>query len=211
MTWWLTSGLPRQFWLMKANSRCSILFHLLVPGGRWQTVIESQFVGEALQFAFPEFHPGAVAAAAVGRDRQTAGLGIARQAQLLPPAPDTLDREGRRIGIDADADPAMVGGDVVDSIGRHLAQFGDLEIMHPHRFGLTLRTQLPAGVLEVANKLFFLRVDRNRRLASRDRGFHLAVDISNCASRSGCSPPSRVFWLAWQLYFRSRSRFATTR
>ena len=28
------SGLPRQFWLMYENSRCSILFHLLVPGGR---------------------------------------------------------------------------------------------------------------------------------------------------------------------------------
>ena len=25
--------------VMKANSRCSILFHLLVPGGRWVTVI----------------------------------------------------------------------------------------------------------------------------------------------------------------------------
>jgi uncharacterized protein (TIGR03435 family) len=30
----LMSGLPRQFWLMKENSRCSILFHLLVPGGK---------------------------------------------------------------------------------------------------------------------------------------------------------------------------------
>jgi len=29
----LTSGLPFQFRLMKENSRCSILFHLLVPGG----------------------------------------------------------------------------------------------------------------------------------------------------------------------------------
>jgi hypothetical protein len=25
-------GVPRQFWEMKLNSRCSILFHLLVPG-----------------------------------------------------------------------------------------------------------------------------------------------------------------------------------
>src|SRR5258708_38696775 len=39
MTWWLTSGLPRQFWVMNENRRCSILFHLLVPGGRWQTVM----------------------------------------------------------------------------------------------------------------------------------------------------------------------------
>ncbi len=36
-----TSGLPRQFWLMKEKRRCSILFHLLVPGGRWQTLISS--------------------------------------------------------------------------------------------------------------------------------------------------------------------------
>ena len=49
MAWWLTSGLPRQFCVMKANSRCSILFHLLVPGGRWQTVIgQAEFVGERL-------------------------------------------------------------------------------------------------------------------------------------------------------------------
>ena len=29
-----TKGLPRQFWLMKGNNRCSVLFHLLVPGGK---------------------------------------------------------------------------------------------------------------------------------------------------------------------------------
>jgi hypothetical protein len=34
MTSWLTKGLPRQFWLMKENNRCSILFHLLVPEGK---------------------------------------------------------------------------------------------------------------------------------------------------------------------------------
>ncbi len=30
----LSSGLARQFWVMNENRRCSILFHLLVPGGR---------------------------------------------------------------------------------------------------------------------------------------------------------------------------------
>src|SRR5215469_2714431 len=33
------NGLPRQFLLIKANSRCSTLFHLLVPGGKCNTVI----------------------------------------------------------------------------------------------------------------------------------------------------------------------------
>ena len=32
----VSKGRPRQFWLMKENKRCSILFHLLVPVGRWQ-------------------------------------------------------------------------------------------------------------------------------------------------------------------------------
>src|SRR6202140_1806814 len=34
-------GLPRQFWLIKENRRCSILFHLLVPGGKWLTAMAS--------------------------------------------------------------------------------------------------------------------------------------------------------------------------
>ena len=33
------SGLARQFMVMKANSLCSMRFHLLVPGGRWFTVM----------------------------------------------------------------------------------------------------------------------------------------------------------------------------
>ena len=41
MTSWLASFWPRQFDEMWENSRCSILFHLEVPGGKWQTVIAS--------------------------------------------------------------------------------------------------------------------------------------------------------------------------
>ena len=39
MTWWLVRGLPGQFIVMWENSRCSILFHLEVPGGKWHAVI----------------------------------------------------------------------------------------------------------------------------------------------------------------------------
>ena len=39
MTSWLVRGLPRQFMVMWENSRCSILFHLEVPGGKWHAVI----------------------------------------------------------------------------------------------------------------------------------------------------------------------------
>jgi hypothetical protein len=40
-TSWLVSGLPRQFIVMWAKSRCSILFHFEVPGGKWHTTISS--------------------------------------------------------------------------------------------------------------------------------------------------------------------------
>src|SRR5664279_6595307 len=109
-------------------------------------------VGEALQFPLPQFDPGTVAATTVRGDRQAGGVWIARVAKLLPPAPDALDREGRGVGIDADADPSMIGSDVIDAIGGHLAELGDLEVMHTHRLGLALRTQFAAGVLEVADK-----------------------------------------------------------
>jgi hypothetical protein len=41
MTSWLARGRPRQFMVIRENSRCSILFHLEVPGGKWQQVISS--------------------------------------------------------------------------------------------------------------------------------------------------------------------------
>lgn len=37
ITSWLIRGLLRQLRVMNEKSGCSILFHLLVPGGRWQT------------------------------------------------------------------------------------------------------------------------------------------------------------------------------
>ena len=46
--------LARQFWLMKENRRCSILFHLLVPGGKWQTEISSPV--SSASFCNSHFH-----------------------------------------------------------------------------------------------------------------------------------------------------------
>ena len=39
MTSWLVSGRPRPAMVIWENSRCPILFHLEVPGGKWQQVI----------------------------------------------------------------------------------------------------------------------------------------------------------------------------
>jgi hypothetical protein len=38
ITWWETSGRPRQLVELWLNSRCSTLFQLEVPGGKWHTV-----------------------------------------------------------------------------------------------------------------------------------------------------------------------------
>ena len=70
-TSWLVNGRPRQFMVIWENSRCSILFHLLVPGGKWQTVIVQARLGrERRQLGFPEPVAVAVGAARVGGDQQ---------------------------------------------------------------------------------------------------------------------------------------------
>ena len=109
-TSWLVRGLPRQFIEMWENSRCSILFHLLVPGGRWHTVTVSPVsVGEAGQLGLPQ--PGAVAvgAAAVGGDQQPGRVRVGGRSRLAPPGRDGGDGELGGVVVGADADPSGVG------------------------------------------------------------------------------------------------------
>src|SRR5271154_5603114 len=72
------------------------------------------------------------AAAAIGRDDEGLGFGITGFAEAVPPAANALDGEGGGAGVDANIDPTLVGGNVVDAIGRDLAELGDLEVMHPN-------------------------------------------------------------------------------
>jgi hypothetical protein len=123
-------------------------------GGR-----QADLVSQTLDLALPKAHPVAVTAAAIGGNDEGPGLGIACFAEAVPPAANALDREGGRVGVDADIDPALVGGDVLDAIGRDLAEFGYLEVMHPNGLGLALGTQLFAAVLEVADQFLLLGVD----------------------------------------------------
>src|SRR4051794_28635079 len=108
IAWWVSRGLPRQFWVMKANSRCSIRFHLLVPGGRWATVTRQPgLVGEALQLALPQPDPHAVAAAAVGGDQQPCGGGVAGPAEVGV----ACALAGLAVGLQAEAEPAQQSAD----------------------------------------------------------------------------------------------------
>src|SRR6266581_6175856 len=115
ITSWLVSGLPRQFIEMWENRRCSILFHLLVPGGRWQTGDGKAGLGGQLgQLDLPQPGPVSVGSAAVGGDQQPPGVRIGNGPGLAPPGPDRRDGELGGVVIDADVDPAGVRADVVD-------------------------------------------------------------------------------------------------
>ncbi len=134
-------------------------------------------IGETLQFTFPQANARAIAAAAIGGDQQPGGGGVALAAETAPPTSDALDREGRGIVVDPDINPARVRRDVIDPVGRYLAQFGDLEVVHPHPLGLALGAQFPTAVPEIANQFLLLGVDREGWLAGRLKVAHLGVDV----------------------------------
>ena len=71
--------------VMKANRRCSIRFHLLVPGGRWRD-LQAGLVGEALEFALPQLD-GRRCCRRIRRDGQRAA-GDSGPDRALPPAAD---------------------------------------------------------------------------------------------------------------------------
>ena len=111
---------------MKEKRRCSILFHLLVPGGRWLTTMSrAEFVGQLLEFAFPQPYPRAVAAPAIGGDQQSGCLGIARPTDGLAPLADAIDGERGRIMVNADTHPTRIGGEVVDPVRHREAELLD--------------------------------------------------------------------------------------
>src|SRR6202051_1521165 len=112
-------------------------------------------------------------AAAVSRDHQPRGFAIALAPHGLPPTADRIDREASCIMVDADADPTGVVGDVMESVGCSPAKGGVQEVVHPDFFWIALGTILPAVVLEVADQLFLLGIDRNSGLIGRQRGLHL--------------------------------------
>ena len=89
-----------------------------------------EFIGQDLQFAFPQTHPRAVAAAAIPGsspgtgDQQPRRARIAGGAEFMPAAPDALDGEGRSVVVDAEIDPSGVGGNVVNPAGTALPSSG---------------------------------------------------------------------------------------
>src|SRR6201989_1528526 len=111
---------------MNENRRCSILFHLLVPGGRWLTTMSrSSSLASFCQFAFPQPDPRAVAAAAIGGDQQPDRVGVTRPPKVEPPLADAVHREGGCAMVDADTHPPGIRSQIIDAIGHRSAEFLD--------------------------------------------------------------------------------------
>src|SRR6202040_4111565 len=124
----------------------------LVPlAGAWRKVadgdVDAELVGQALELALPQPQARTVAAAAISGDHELFGLRIAKAADVLPPATDSLHGKGCRVVIHPDADPSVVRGEVIDAVGHRSAQLLDQEVVAPHRFRLALRPPLPAAIL----------------------------------------------------------------
>ena len=154
----------------------------LVPlrrAGRKVTDLKRQagLVGQFLQFDLEQPHTRTVRTAAIGGDHQAVGIRIPLAAHHMEPAADRIDRELRRVVVDADTHATGVGGDVVDAVRHHLAVFGIDEIMHTDQIGIALRPIVAANVLVWTDQLLLLGVDRDNRLTGRLVCQHGGVDV----------------------------------
>ena len=121
------------------------------------------------------------------------------------------DRERRGVGADADIDPSGIGGDVVDAIGHRLAEFGDLEVMHPDRLRARPwgRNSRPPFLKSPTSSFFLVSTEITGSPAAWN-AFTSALMCSNWALRSGWLAPSRVLLLACRLKPRRRSKRPTS-
>ena len=79
--------------------------------------------------------------------------------------------------VDAHADPALIGRQVVDAVGADFPQLWIHEIMHLDRLWLPLGQPLLPFVVEGTDQFFFLGIDRDYRLAFRLKAFSQIRDM----------------------------------
>src|SRR5204862_384749 len=81
-------------------------------------------------------------------------------AHVLVPAADRLDGELGRVGRGADRHESLVGSDVVDAVGSHLAQLAG-EVVGEYLPRLALGSPFAPAVVVFADESLLLRVDRD--------------------------------------------------
>src|SRR3954467_1665965 len=141
-----------------------------LAGSGWKVTdldLDAELIGQLLQLAFPHADPIPVGAATIRRNQHAAGLGIAWMTHFFPPAPDAFDGEFGRVVIDPNADPTLIGCDIVDAVGCDLAELRINEIIDANFLGFARGLPFLAAVLESADQFLLPGIDRNHRIASR--------------------------------------------
>ena len=137
---------------------------------------EAQVVGQALELELPEADSRSVAAAAVRGDHDVGRFRVRGLTHSKPPSAYRSDGELRRIVRNADSNPSFISADVVHPVGNCLPELLVGEVMHLHLNRLTLPLPLTACVLEVADELLLLGVDRDDRTTLLQEGCRGTVD-----------------------------------
>jgi hypothetical protein len=137
-----------------------------------------EFVGKLLKLDLPQTNPIAVAAPAIGRDHELGRIGMTFAPHGLPPAANRMDGKACRVVIGADAHPAQVVGDVVDTIGHCAGKLGIDEVVNIDQIRLALGTPLPTVVLEIAHQFLLFRINRDDGLVRGQEPLGVAVDVA---------------------------------
>jgi len=152
------------------------LFHLLVPGGKWQTLsVRTRLVGQALQLPFPQPQAPAVAATAIGGDQQPPRAQIQAAAPGAPLAADRSHRDRARVMLCSHVDEAGIAPQVIDPVGICAGNLRTGKIMPVDLVRRPRFAPLAALVLVVADLFHLLRVHDG--LTRPQSLFDGAVDI----------------------------------
>src|SRR5450756_54453 len=93
---------------------------------------KTRFICQLLQFQFPESQPGAIAAAAIGRDEQVLRLGIELAAFGSPPTANGRDGESTSVVVGPHIHESGVRVHVINAIGVRAGHVGTGKIVTVH-------------------------------------------------------------------------------
>jgi len=136
--------------------------------------VKAEFVGQLLEFAFPQPDPRAVAAPAIGGDQQSGCLGIARPTDGEPPLADTVHREGGRVMVDADTHPPGVRGQIIDPVGHRAVELLDQKVMDPDLFRVSLGAIFAPVVAKIPTGHVWM-------VPGSQGFFHVSASKTNCS------------------------------
>ena len=73
----------------------------------------------------------------------------------VPPPPNRLDGERRRVMVDSNATPGRVVRQVVHALGIRATKLGHDEVVNAYIFRIPFGSQLLANILEITSSSFF--------------------------------------------------------